>query len=399
MDAEPTPTRATPACVRLAAVLGRLRELIVGAPRRPAVRRVLVVAGLALAGWLLGTGAGAWAADTPASSGTAHQPRATLGDPVRDQVEQATSLVHAGSDAVGKTKTSLDRHPLAERADAPSHRQSARKHAGRVAELARAGSDELRRSAGSPHRRAHAVSRGSVDHAAKSLVRGTGDRVHGLVDRGAAGEHVRRIAGPVGSLVDSGADRLRRTLPMHETLGAPSSVVDSMADRIRHAGHGLIGRGADQVVEANPGAYRPADGSRADAGMARGDRAAPHTAPHSADSPRSSAATARDGRMASAPTHLNAHPVRAGAEPASGHAGVRHPHAPDGPAPAGSQQGTHGMVPAPVPGGGQPLSGTGDVTWIGTDRIPHRLAVIAPRRGVLPPVVRTAADEPSLSPD
>ena len=528
MDAEPTPTRGIPARARLAAVRGRLRELAGGALRRPAVRRAVVVGGLALTGWLLGTGAGAWAADVPNPS--THNPHATLGDPVRDHVSQARSLVHAGSDAVGRTETSLDRHPLRAdgpgvghpvgdhvsqarslvhagsdavgrtetsldrhplRADGPGvghpvgdhvsqarslvHAgsdavgrtqasldrhpldaragrdglgESVRGHAGRVARTVRGDSGEVRRSAGSVRREArarvvhrlvrdgrhaaaaakpdrlrrdgrHAVnelarhdvardardgaaralSRDSVDRAATALVRGAGKHVHGVIGRRASRDDVRRIASPVGSLLGSGADRVRRALPVPDALGGPSSVVDSMTGQIRHTGGRLTDRVAGQAWAATPGAYEAADGSRAAAGASLGDRAITHTARHVAGSAHPST-TARGGQAAPASVHMiTAHLMCAQSEFACGHAGVRHPHAPGDPAPVGPQPGTHGMVPSPVSGGGQPLPGAGDVTWIGTDRIPHRLAVIAPRRGVLPPVVRTAADEPSLSPD
>jgi hypothetical protein len=69
------------------------------------------------------------------------------------------------------------------------------------------------------------------------------------------------------------------------------------------------------------------------------------------------------------------------------------------PAPSAGDRtaGTHGLVPQPTGGSGPFGPGLGDVVRSGHDL---RLMVLsAPVAAILPPVVRTAADDPSFSPD
>ncbi|HEY3685937.1 MAG TPA: hypothetical protein VGL93_23090 [Streptosporangiaceae bacterium] len=411
MEAEPTPTRDTPANARLAAAPGRLRGLVTGALRRPIARRALVVGGLAVAGWLLGAGNGAWAADVPqAGPSAAHAADGpTTSDPVRGQVDQAGGLVHTGSDAVGRTADSLDRSHLAARsgttpttsdpvrgqvrqagglvhtgsdavgrtADSLDHVRLA-KHSERVGGLVRDGSAAVGHTAGSA---ADSVRHGSLpdNPVTSTLAR----RSAGLVgDPGAAPRRadVGRIAAPVASLLGSGTDKVRQALPVHGALGDPSSVVAPLTHGVRHT--------AARPRTAVPAtAILPAPTN----GAAFGTRT-----PASSGDARQGAPGTRTAPVLTRPIEprvLCAHSAFA-----CGHTDSHgHPDAPE--APAGPQADNHGVVPSPVTSTGQPAPSTGDVTWTHVDRTPPHLAIVAPRRGVLPPVVRTAADEPSLSPD
>ncbi|MER6824642.1 hypothetical protein ABT352_01450 [Streptosporangium sp. NPDC000563] len=72
---------------------------------------------------------------------------------------------------------------------------------------------------------------------------------------------------------------------------------------------------------------------------------------------------------------------------------------PEFPAPAPVEQGSgaNGFVPQSGSGSGTPGPGPGDVAWFAYDPRPTTQRV--PPAFVLPPVVRTAADDPSFSPD
>ncbi|PZG20779.1 hypothetical protein C1I98_37395, partial [Spongiactinospora gelatinilytica] len=64
---------------------------------------------------------------------------------------------------------------------------------------------------------------------------------------------------------------------------------------------------------------------------------------------------------------------------------------------ADHNSGADGFVPQSGGGSGQFVPGMGDLARSGFD--PQFAMSRAPMAGVLPPVVRTAADEPSFSPD
>ena len=377
MHAEPTPTRDVPAGAPPAAVPGRLRGAargVRGALRRPFARRALVIGGLAVAGWLLGAGNAASAADHPGADDAP-----AISNPVSDQVGQAGSLVHTGSDAVHRTADSLNRSHLAKRDAEPTTSDPVRQKVAETRGLVHTGSDAVHRTTGSLDRDPMA-GRSRDGRLADGLARPAA----ALFDHAGTAPRrpdVHRIAEPVTALLDVGANKVGSSLPVHGALGDPSSVVDSM------------------TRDVQPGKMRPGPGPKSDerasekaGATSSGVRAAPRPDARqrliggpSAD-PR--LATGRPGQ----PRLLCAHSALAcdrGTHP--------RPHAPHAPAPTGPESDTHGLVPSPV--SAQSLPGTGDFAWGATERMPRHLATVAPRRGVLPPVVRTAADEPALSPD
>lgn len=67
------------------------------------------------------------------------------------------------------------------------------------------------------------------------------------------------------------------------------------------------------------------------------------------------------------------------------------------PAPVEHGSGANGFVPQSGSGSGTPGPGPGDVAWFAYD--PRLATQRVPLAFVLPPVVRTAADDPSFSPD
>jgi len=369
VEAEPTPTRDVPARAPLAAVPGRLR----GALRRPLVRRALVIGGLAVAGWLLGAGAPASAADTPSAEGTP-----TISNPVTDQVGQAGDVVHAGSDAVHRTAGSLNRSHLAKRDGEPTTSDPVREKVGETGDLVHTGSDAVNRTTASLDR-APMAERAHDDRLTGGLARGAA----GLLDRTGATRQrpdVHRIAAPVAALLDDGTSQVP-PLPVRGALADPSSVVGTVTHDVRPAGHTLPG--TDEVWPAGKGSGP---------WSSYGARIA-----HHADTPHQLAGGSSDGPRltfgrATQPRLLCPHSATA-----CGHTTRPHPHAPHAPAPTGPESDTHGLVPSPASGLNMP--GAGDVAWGVAERMPHSVATTAPRRGVLPPVVRTAADEPALSPD
>jgi len=379
MEAEPTPTRDMPARAPLAAVPERMRGAVRGVRRvrsvlrRPLARRALVIGGLAVAGWLLGAGNAASAADTPTAQGTP-----TISNPVNDQVGQAGDLVHSGSDAVHRTTGSLDRSRLAKHDGEPTTSDPVQQKVGETGGLVHTGSDAVNRTTDSLDRSRMAKPAhdgrltGGLERRASSLLGGSGSEPRR--------PDVRRIAAPVASLLDDGTTKVGKTLPVHGALGDPSSVVDSMTHDVRPAGH----------------TPPKADGDRADekaAAPSFGTRAVHHADGRQrlAGGPATAEPRLTFGRP-SQPRLLCAHSAMA-----CGHGTHPHQPAPSAPAPTGPDSDTHGLVPSPV--SGQSLPGTGDFAWGGVERAPRHLAIVAPRRGVLPPVVRTAADEPALSPD
>lgn len=382
MEAEPTQSRDVPARAPLAAVPGRLRgtaRRVRGVLRRPLARRALVVGGLAVAGWLLGAGNAASAAEAPSpklaspAHGVTH-PNSTpeIGNPVRDQVDQTGGLLHTGSDAVNRTADSLNRSRLAKH-DGPTTSDPVRQKVGETGGLVHTGSDAVNRTADSLNRSSLAK-------------RAHGGHLTTLLD-GAAPEpqraDVRRIAAPVASLLDDGADKVGQALPVRDALHDPSSVVASMNHDVRPGGHALP-IAESTIDQAYGESGTPSYGKRTAADRTGGRHLRAAAVP-----------TAERQFMfgsAMAPRLLCAHSAAA-----CDHGTRSHPHAPPAPAPTGPESDTHGLVPSPV--SGQILPGTGDVAWANVDRTPHHLAIAAPGRGVLPPVVRTAADEPALSPD
>lgn len=378
MEAEPTPTRDVPARAPLAAVPGRLRGVVRGvrgALCRPLARRALVIGGIAVAGWLLGAGNAASAADHPSTDGSP-----TISNPVNDQVGQAGGLVHTGSDAVHRTADSLDRSHLAKRDAEPTTSDPVRQKVGETGGLVHTGSDAVHRTTESLDRNPMAK-RVRDDRLTDGLARPAAT----LLDRTGTTPRrpdVHRIAEPVTSLLDDGTNKVGKSLPVRSALGDPSSVVGSMTHDVRPGAQAKPGPGP----QSGERAY-----GKAGAGSS-GVRLAHPQAEHQRLTGGPSAGSRLTFGRPGQPRLLCAHSALA-----CDHDAHPRPHAPTAPAPTGPESDTHGLVPSPV--SAQSLPGTGDFAWGTTERMPRHLATVAPRRGVLPPVVRTAADEPALSPD
>lgn len=357
MEAEPTPeTRArTP----LAAASMRLRGLLC----RPFALRALVITGLAIAGWLLGAG-GASAAVTPPADGNAvtgrlggsvhagavhravgspHRPakpddEPAVSGPVRQKIGAARGLVYAGRDAAGRATGRLKRAPVAGWA-----------HDDRI---------------GRPVRPVARLIDGTAPRPAEAP--GT-QRVH-------------RVTTRVASLLGDGTNETGAPLPVGGAPGDPSPITGSttrdvpscaptLAAAMRDGGVRACHR-ADASSYGTPAAYRT-DGNLAAGSAAR--------------MPRPTLGRPNRPRTMCPRTAT-----------ACGH-GTR-PQVPAVPAPTGPASGTYGVVPAPAPGPVPP--GTGDLARAAyLDHPPRPAPTVATRHGVLPPVVRTAADEPALSPD
>jgi hypothetical protein len=95
--------------MRIRTVTVRLRHVVPAWARGPVVRRLLVVAGIAVAGWLLG-GAGPAHADTSAAGATVGAPRTVLGT-VPDVTAAVTASPDAERRAVGVPGRRLDTGP------------------------------------------------------------------------------------------------------------------------------------------------------------------------------------------------------------------------------------------------------------------------------------------------
>lgn len=391
MEAKPTPTRAVPARAPLAAVPGRVRGAvrsavrgIRGVLRRPLALRALVIGGLAVAGWLLGAGNAASAADSPGADG-----KSTVSNPVHDQVGQAGGLVHSGSDAVNRTSDSLDRSRLAKHDGKPTTSDPVRQKAGETGGLVHSGSDAVNRTTASLDRAsmakpAHGGQHGGQHggHTGGHLTSGLAHHATGLLDHTGTTPRrpdVHRIAKPVTSMLDRGADKVGKSLPVKRALDEPSTAVDSVTHGVRPGGHVLPGPGHDQRADEQTGA--PSHGTGAVDSTDARDRLT--------GGPGSSGELRPTFGRPTHPRMLCSH--------ACGHGTHPHRHAPAAPAPTGPESDTHGLMPAPV--SGFSLPGAGDMFWGTAERMPRHLSTMAPRRGVLPPVVRTAADEPALSPD
>jgi hypothetical protein len=87
----------------------RLRRVVLAGGRDPIARRLLVVAGVAVAGWLLG-GAGSAHADTSAARPAVGTPPAVLGT-VSDIAAAENPSPDAGRRAVGRSGSRFDRRP------------------------------------------------------------------------------------------------------------------------------------------------------------------------------------------------------------------------------------------------------------------------------------------------
>lgn len=342
MEAEPTPeTRArTP----LAAASMRLR----GLPRHPFALRALVIGGLAVAGWLLGAG-GASAAVTPAA------------DAVTGQVGES---VHAGSGAVHRAVGSLHRPGKPD--DESAAGGPVRQKIGAARGLVRAGRAAAGRTAGRLER-APVAGRAPDDRVGRP-VRHVARLIDGTAQRPADAPGTRRIhrvTTRVASLAGA---------PTNETgaAGDPSSITGSVTRDVPSCAPTPAAAMRDGGVRACRTAGRSSYGTPA--------------ANRTAESLTAGMPRPTLGRP-NRPRTICPRPAMA-----CGH-GTR-PHAPAVPAPTGPASGSYGVVPPPAPG---PILAA-DLARAHQGHS-GRTATVPTRRGVRPPAVRTAADEPALSPD
>ncbi|MBG0814463.1 hypothetical protein HS045_09655 [Planomonospora sp. ID82291] len=123
--------------------------------------------------------------------------------------------------------------------------------------------------------------------------------------------------------------------------------------------------------------------------------------PVAGSGPLDTAASEPISEIGDFPTESGDLPAEGNAEAMAGRGvdGLTSQSAPGFPAPstADHNAGANGFVPQTSGGSGAFGPGVGDVTRF--DHDPRLRAQRAPLAGVLPPVVRTAADDPSFSPD
>lgn len=386
---------------RLPGGLRRTGVVLGGALRRTTVRRLTAVGGLAVAGWLLGAGANAWADQLPVSHGGAPTGHAGSALPqVRKDVAKGVATVHR------KVHETVPAH----RANPTRVLPDARDTAVRTIDSVDA---TTRHATGRHETRRHAMPDASRRPSARRAI---GHALDGSVLTGA-----HRKPDPPAS-PHSARHRLARhaparpapsTPPPMVSAGEPAGVAPDTADDMffRDAGPANT-----EPADANPMSVHAASGHPTSENRAFPARGSRHTgSPHAGSPVRSAWSGTFTGHEAGAvPVRARSRaarpPVAGGVHALSGthrmSCAVRHPgcayvplpvrpgpQAPDG----GSHSDGHGMVPSPA--GVSSVAGRADVARIAAERLPQRLAILAARHGVLPPAVRTAADEPSLSPD
>ncbi|MFG1998652.1 hypothetical protein ACGFNU_05840 [Spirillospora sp. NPDC048911] len=244
-------------------------------------------------------------------------------------------------------------------------------------------------------RAAHPEHTGPVRHASKGVVAGDADDVHGAV-RGVPGA-AQDVPGAAKAV-----HRKAKAVPgAAETVPGAADGVPGAADGVPGAAQGVLRPGHVSAAQPDLSLPVPSQDVVGQADGALEDLTGPKVTDHSATdgSEQCVADASHGGRQGLRLPAATAGVLKASAKSGSAvsHATVTSPApapAPGSPLHAPAQAGT--AVPA---SGAAPLAGLGGLFGRWSWNAALRRPVLMPAYGAVPPAIRTAADEPTFSPD